>query len=165
MDGFTKNSIEQDNFKSPKSKEIPIIEPATLLAKFKKSVSLPSKFKIPDNSIPTPNLTPKAPEHPYIDIPDSLNDPLVFILDKHNLIPAANFSNKRDSAMTKLDSSKHIEGKMLADMDNNNSNEDNSNMDMETESMSNYIEDWLGQKEYVQSWKRIFQSYNFQTSI
>lgn len=59
--------------------------------------------------------------------------------------------------MTKLDSSKRIEGKTLADMDNNNSNEDNSNMDMEMESMSNYIEDWLGQKEpSLRSWKRIF---------
>ena len=106
LDGPTKNSTEQDN---SKSKEIPTIEPATPPTKFKKPVSLPSKFKIPGNSIPTPNLTPKAPEHPHVVIPDSPNDPLVVILDKHSLIPAADFSNRRDSAMTKLDSSKRIE--------------------------------------------------------
>ena len=39
-------------------------------------------------------------------------------------------------------------------------------MDMEMESMSNYIEDWLGQKEPSPiSWKRIFRSSNFQTSV
>ena len=65
LDGPTKNSTKQDN---SKSKEIPTIEPATL----------PTKFK---------NSTPKAPEHPHIDIPDSTNDSLVVILDKHNLIP------------------------------------------------------------------------------
>ena len=51
-------------------------------------------------------------------------------------------------------------------MDNNNSNEDNSNMDMEMDSMSNYIGDWLGQKEHaLRSWKRILQRSNFQTSV
>ena len=72
--------------------------------------------------------------------------------------------------MTKLDSSKRIEGKMLTDMDKNNSNEDNSNMDIdmenEKESMSNYTEDWLGQKEpSLRAWKRIFRSSNFQTPV
>ena len=68
--------------------------------------------------------------------------------------------------MTKLDSSKRIEGKMLTDMDKNNSNEDNSNMDMEMERMSNYTEDWLGRPkrtctEITETYSLEFQFSNF----